>query len=56
MQQENQAIKKLIKEKVDIKNMAVRITEFKNRSNRIIILDCESAEDLKTTQNYSTNH
>jgi len=38
MQQENEATKKMIKEKVDIKNMAVGITKLRKGSKGTVIL------------------
>jgi len=53
-QSKSETTKKLIKEKVDIKNMAVEITKFKKGTNGKMILDCETGEDLNT-KGYSTN-
>ena len=44
MQQESEATEKLIKEKVDIKNMAVGITKFKKGSKGTVIIGCETGE------------
>lgn len=52
VQQESEATKKLIKEKVDIKNMAMGITKFRKGSKGTVILGCETGEEmekLKTT-------
>lgn len=52
MQQESEATKKMIKEKVDIKNMAVGITKLRKGSKGTVILGCETEEEmekLKTT-------
>ena len=48
MQQGSEATKKLIKEKVDIKNMAVGITKFKKGSKGTVIIGCETGEEVKT--------
>jgi len=37
IQQKNKTIKKLIKEKVDIKNIAMRITKFKKENNETVM-------------------
>lgn len=52
VQQESEATKKLIKEKVDIKNMAMGITKLRKGSKGTVILGCETGEEiekLKTT-------
>jgi ribosome biogenesis SPOUT family RNA methylase Rps3 len=46
--QKNETIKQLIKEKV--KNMAIRITKLKKDSNRVVIIDCDTEEELKAVQ------
>ncbi|XP_029670033.1 uncharacterized protein LOC115239577 [Formica exsecta] len=48
IQQENEVTKKLIKEKVDIKNMAMGITKLKKGSKGTVILGCETGEEMKT--------
>lgn len=39
--------KKLVKEKVDIKNLAVGITKIRKGSKESIILGCESEREIK---------
>lgn len=46
-EQESEATKKLVKEKVDIKNLAVGITKIKKGGKRSIILGCESEKEIK---------
>jgi hypothetical protein len=48
IQQESEATKKLIKEKVDIKSMPMGITKLKKGSNGTVIMGCETGEELKT--------
>lgn len=45
--QESEATKKTIKEKVDIKNMAVGVTRLKKGSNGTVILGCETTEETE---------
>lgn len=45
--QESEATKKKIKEKVDIKNMAVGVTRLKKGSNGAVILGCETTEEIE---------
>ncbi|XP_076292176.1 uncharacterized protein LOC143214708 [Lasioglossum baleicum] len=45
--QESEATKKLVKEKVDIKNLGVGITKIKKRGKGSIILGCESEKEIK---------
>jgi hypothetical protein len=47
VQQESEATKKLIKEKVDIKNMAMGITKLKKGSKGTVILGCETGEEME---------
>ncbi|KMQ86605.1 hypothetical protein RF55_14367 [Lasius niger] len=47
VQQESEATKNLIKEKVDIKNMAMGITKLKKGSKGTVILGCETGEEMK---------
>lgn len=47
IQQESEATKKLIKEKVDIKNMAMGITKLKKGSKGTVIVGCETGEEMK---------
>jgi len=49
IQQESatKATKKLIKEKVDIKNMAMGVTKLKKGSKRIVIMGCETGEEVQ---------
>lgn len=52
MQQESEATKKVVKEKVDIKNLAVGVTKLRKGNKGTVILGCESGEEmdkLKTT-------
>lgn len=46
-EQESENIKKVVKEKVDIKNLAVGITKIKKRGKGSIILGCESEREIK---------
>lgn len=46
-EQENENTKKVVKEKVDIKNLAVGITKIKKRGKGSIILGCESEREIK---------
>ncbi|XP_070169431.1 uncharacterized protein PF3D7_1120000-like [Polyergus mexicanus] len=48
IQQESEVTKKLIKEKVDIKNMAMGITKLKKGSKGTVIMGCETGEKMKT--------
>lgn len=48
IQQESEVTKKLIKEKVDIKNMAMGITKLKKGSKGTVIMGCETGEEMKT--------
>lgn len=48
VQQESEETKKAIKEKVDIKSMAVGITKLKKGSKGTVILGCESGEEIET--------
>lgn len=48
VQQESEETKKTIKEKVDIKSMAVGITKLKKGSKGTVILGCESGEEIET--------
>ncbi|XP_071646044.1 uncharacterized protein [Temnothorax longispinosus] len=51
-QQESEATKQLVKEKIDIKNLAVGITKLKKGSKGAVILGCENEtemEKLKST-------
>ncbi|XP_070169411.1 uncharacterized protein PF3D7_1120000-like [Polyergus mexicanus] len=48
IQQESEVTKKLIKEKVDIKNMAMGITKLKKRKQGDMIMGCETGEEMKT--------
>ena len=47
VQQESEATKKLIKEKIDIKNMAMGITKLKKGSKGTVILGCETGEEME---------
>lgn len=47
IQQESEATKKLIKEKVDIKNMAMGVTKLKKGSRGTVIMGCETGEEMK---------
>lgn len=47
MQQESEITKKLIKEEVDIKNMAMGITKLRKGSNGTVIMGCETGEELE---------
>lgn len=47
IQQESEATKKLIKEKVDIKSMAMGITKLKKGSKGTVIMGCEAGEEVK---------
>ena len=47
MQQESEATKKLIKEKVDIKSMAMGITKLRKGSKGTVIMGCETGEEVK---------
>lgn len=47
IQQESEATKKMIKEKVDIKNMAMGITKLKKGSRGTVIMGCETGEEMK---------
>jgi len=50
-QQENEAIEKLIKEKIDIKNM--EITKLRKGSKRTDhILGCETEKEIKSCKKY----
>lgn len=46
-QQESEATKKMIKEKVDIKNMEVGITKLRRGGGGAVILGCESKEGME---------
>lgn len=47
IEQESTVTKKLVKEKVDIKNLPVGITKVKKRNKGSIILGCESEREIK---------
>ncbi|XP_039313145.1 uncharacterized protein LOC120359509 [Solenopsis invicta] len=47
LQQESEDTKKVIKEKVDIKNMAMGVTKLKKGSKGVVIMGCESGEEVK---------
>lgn len=47
IQQESEATKKNIKEKVDIKNLAMGVTKFKKGSNGTVIMGCEAGEEME---------
>jgi len=47
MQQESEATKKLIKEKVDIKSMAMGITKLRKGSKGTVVMGCETGEEVK---------
>lgn len=47
IQQESEATKKLIKEKVDIKSMDMGITKLKKGSKGTVILGCETGEEME---------
>lgn len=47
MQQESEETKKLIKEKVDIKNMAMGITKLKKGSKGTVMIGCETGEEME---------
>ncbi|XP_024942642.1 uncharacterized protein LOC112494620 [Cephus cinctus] len=47
IQQESEATKRAIKEKVDIKNITVGITKLKKDSKGTVILGCESGEEIE---------
>ncbi|KAL6420901.1 hypothetical protein ACFW04_014164 [Cataglyphis niger] len=47
MQQKIEVTNRLIKENVDIKNMAVEVTKLKKGSKGTMILDCETGEELE---------
>ncbi|XP_029672801.1 uncharacterized protein LOC115241271 [Formica exsecta] len=47
MQQESEVTKKLIKEKIDIKNMPVGVTKLKKGSKGTVILGCETEEEME---------
>ncbi|XP_077277355.1 uncharacterized protein LOC143905676 [Temnothorax americanus] len=47
VQQESEDTKKVIKEKVDIKNMAMGITKLKKGSKGVVIMGCETGEEVK---------
>lgn len=47
IQQESETTKKLIREKVDIKTMALGITKLKKGSNGTVIMGCETEEEMK---------
>ncbi|XP_024947096.1 uncharacterized protein LOC112495307, partial [Cephus cinctus] len=47
LQQESEATKRAIKEKVDIKNMAMGITKLKKGSKGTVILGCESGGEIE---------
>lgn len=47
MQQESEDTKKLIKEKVDIKNMDMGVTKLKKGSKGAVIMGCETGEEVK---------
>ncbi|KYN08836.1 hypothetical protein ALC57_19057, partial [Trachymyrmex cornetzi] len=56
MQQESETTKKLIKEKVDIKSMAMGITKLRKGSNETVIMGCDTGDEmkkLKETENYN---
>jgi len=44
--QESETIKKLIKDKVDIKNMYMGITKLRKR-NKSTVMECETEEEMK---------
>jgi hypothetical protein len=47
LQQESEDTKKVIKEKVDIKNMAMGVTKLKKGSKGVVIMGCETGEEVK---------
>jgi len=47
VQQESKVIKKLIKEKIDIKQIEVRIMKMKKGSNGTVIMGCETEKELE---------
>lgn len=47
VQQESEDTKKLIKEKLDIKNMDMGVTKLKKGSKRAVIMDCENGEEVR---------
>lgn len=47
IQQESEATKKIIKEKVDIKNMSTGITKLRKGNRGTVIMGCETGEELK---------
>jgi len=47
IQQERETTKKLIKEKIDIKNMATGVTKLKKGSKETVIMNCEREEIKK---------
>ncbi|XP_072757715.1 uncharacterized protein [Anoplolepis gracilipes] len=47
VEQKSETTKRLIKEKVDIKNMAMRITKLRKGSKGTVILGCETGEEME---------
>lgn len=47
VQQESEDTEKLIKEKLDIKNLDMGVTKLKKSSKRAVIMDCETGEEVK---------
>lgn len=46
-EQESETTKKIVKEKVDIKNLAVGITKIRKGGKGSVILGCESEREIK---------
>lgn len=46
-QQDSKETKKIIKAKVDIKNMNIRVTKFRTSNNGTVILGCDEGKDFK---------
>jgi len=54
-QQESEETKNIIKEKVDIKNMHVRISRFKKGNNDAVFIGCKAGRDLETLKDVIQN-
>jgi len=54
-QQESEETKKVIKEKVDIKNMHAGISRLRKGNNGAVLIGCEAGNDLETLKNVVQN-
>ncbi|EFN82258.1 hypothetical protein EAI_13420 [Harpegnathos saltator] len=46
-QQESETTKKLMKEKIDVRNMAIGITKLKKDNNKTVILGCDNEGEME---------